>query len=89
MVVHELATNASKYGSLSARGGSLAIGWARTGDGMLQISWSEDAAHEVKPPQRQGFGSHLIAQLARQLGGEVIYEWRPSGLKADFTLKLV
>jgi two-component sensor histidine kinase len=88
MVVHELATNASKYGSLSARGGALAIGWTRTGEGMLQISWSETAAQPVTPPQRQGFGSHLIAQLARQLGGEVVYDWRPSGLRAEFTLKL-
>jgi len=88
MVVHELATNASKYGSLSARGGGLVIGWTRTGEGMLQISWTETAAHTVTPPQRQGFGSHLIAQLARQLGGGVVYDWRPTGLCAEFTLKL-
>jgi len=88
MVVHELATNASKYGSLSEHGGRLAIGWARTGAGMLQIAWAETTAHVVTPPQKQGFGSHLIAQLARQLGGEVVYDWRPSGLRAEFTLKL-
>ena len=42
----------------------------------------------VSPPERQGFGAHLISQLTRQLGGEVSYDWRPTGLKADFKLKL-
>gem|GEM_PF-756239 len=88
MVVHELATNARKYGALSSPGGSLAIGWAAADDGALRIAWTETCTHAVAAPQRQGFGSHLIAQLARQLGGDVAYDWRPSGLKADFTLKL-
>jgi two-component sensor histidine kinase len=88
MVVHELATNARKYGALSSRGGSLDICWTPAGDGALHIAWTESATHTVTAPQRQGFGSHLIAQLTRQLGGDVAYDWRPSGLKADFTLKL-
>ena len=88
MVVHELATNASKYGSLSARDGSLAIDWRQESGGVLRITWSEHAAHLVSPPERQGFGAHLISQLSRQLGGEVSYDWRPTGLKADFKLKL-
>ena len=88
MVVHELATNAHKYGSLSSHGGSLAIDWRQDGEGALHISWAEETAHLVTPPQRQGFGSHLIAQLTRQLCGEVLYDWRPNGLKADFRLKL-
>ena len=88
MVVHELATNASKYGSLSDQGGSLAVEWTRRPDGALHIRWAETTAHLVTPPERQGFGSHLIAQLARQLGGEVTYDWRPGGLEADFRLRL-
>jgi two-component sensor histidine kinase len=88
MVVHELATNASKYGSLSAEGGSLAIDWRQESGGVLRITWSEHATHLVSPPERQGFGAHLISQLTRQLGGEVSYDWRPTGLKADFNLKL-
>ena len=88
MVVHELATNASKYGSLSSHGGSLAIGWTQDSDGALHISWAESTSHVVTPPQRQGFGSHLISQLARQLGGEVTYDWQASGLKAHFRLRL-
>ena len=88
MVVHELATNASKYGALSSHGGSLAISWSQDADGGLSISWAETTVHLVRPPQRQGFGSHLIGQLARQLGGEVSYDWRPGGLRADFRLRL-
>jgi two-component sensor histidine kinase len=89
MVVHELATNARKYGSLSEPAGRLAVGWAEEVEGRLRITWSEEGLQAVKPPQRQGFGSHLIAQLARQLEGEVAYDWRPTGLKVEFVLKAI
>jgi two-component sensor histidine kinase len=87
MVIHELATNARKYGSLSAPDGKLTVAWAREDEGRLRITWSESGGQAVEPPQRQGFGSHLIAQLARQLEGEVAYDWRPTGLRAEFVLK--
>jgi two-component sensor histidine kinase len=87
MVIHELATNASKYGSLAAPGGRLSVGWAQESEGVLRIAWSEEGGRAVTPPRKQGFGSHLIAQLARQVGGDVTYDWRPTGLKAEFTLK--
>ena len=87
MVIHELATNAAKYGGLATPAGQLTIGWARDDDGRVRITWSEDGARAVQAPLKQGFGSHLISQLARQLGGEVLYNWRPTGLKAEFDLK--
>jgi two-component sensor histidine kinase len=88
MVAHELATNAVKYGSLSATSGTLNVNWPDKREGHLRIEWVEGGIEGVKPPQRQGFGSHLIAQLARQLGGEVTYDWQPTGLHAEFKLKL-
>ena len=88
MIVHELATNASKYGSLSAAGGGLAVSWVRIGEGAVRITWLETCVNPIVPPTRAGFGSQLIAQLARQLQGEVVYDWRPSGLSAELRLKL-
>ncbi len=88
MVVHELATNACKYGGLSAPAGTLDVSWSRPTGEFLPISWVERGLEALEPPQRQGFGSLLIAQLVRQLGGEIAYDWRPSGLNAQFSLKL-
>ena len=88
MVVHELATNAVKYGSLSSASGTLDISWPDKRGDDVRIEWVEGGIEGVTPPQKQGFGSHLISQLARQLGGEVNYDWRPTGLNAEFKLKL-
>ena len=88
MVLHELATNACKYGSLSTPDGTLCVSWPARREGFLRISWVEGGVTGLKPPKKQGFGSHLIAQLARQLGGEVCYDWQPTGLSAEFKLKL-
>jgi two-component sensor histidine kinase len=88
MIVHELATNACKYGSLSAPSGTLEVSWPSRSEGLLRISWVEGGLEGLKRPRKQGFGTHLIAQLARQLGGEVAYDWRPTGLVAELRLKL-
>jgi two-component sensor histidine kinase len=88
MVIHELATNASKYGALSTERGALAIAWAEAPTGGLSLVWSEAGGPEVQAPTREGFGSRLIFQLTRQLGGDIHYAWRPEGLRAELTLPL-
>jgi two-component sensor histidine kinase len=88
MIVHELATNASKYGALSTGGGALRISWSRTADQGLALVWSETGGPPSAAPSREGFGSRLISQLARQIGGEIRYDWRPQGLAAELTLRL-
>lgn len=88
MIVHELATNASKYGSLSIPDGRVAVSWTSDPAAALQLSWTETGARPVQPPERTGFGTHLIAQLSRQLGGEVSYDWRPTGLVVELSLQL-
>ncbi len=88
MIVHELATNANKYGSLSRPAGKLSVVWELDAQGLLRISWAETGIRLAAAPQRTGFGTHLIAQLARQLGGEVLYDWRRTGLVAAFRLQL-
>jgi two-component sensor histidine kinase len=47
------------------------------------VVWSEHCGRQVARPTREGFGTRLIAQLAKQLRGEITYDWRPTGLRAE------
>lgn len=88
MAIHELATNAGKYGALSTAEGALAVSWARTGGGGVRLTWSETGGPAATAPDRTGFGARLISGLASQLGGEVVYDWRPEGLQAILNFQL-
>lgn len=83
MAIHELATNANKYGALASPGGELDVTWTVDADGRLSVIWDERCGRPVVRPTREGFGTRLIAQLAKQLRGEIAYDWRPTGLKAE------
>jgi two-component sensor histidine kinase/HAMP domain-containing protein len=86
IAVHELATNAVKYGALSIPEGRLVIGWSIGATGGLQLSWSE-AGRPVAPPGRSGFGSRILdATLRGQLGGSLEREWGRDGLRCTLTL---
>lgn len=80
LVLHELATNASKYGALSAPAGRLRLNWSTVPEG-LRLVWTETGAPPMEgPPTRKGFGSMLTRSAVNgQLGGELSYEWRPDG----------
>ena len=84
LVLHELATNAAKYGALSDDKGRLRIEWRRAasdGKGVVEILWSESGGPAVRAPEKVGFGSSIIrASVERQLRGRVSLEWRPEGL---------
>jgi PAS domain S-box-containing protein len=90
--VHELATNASKYGSLSAEAGRLDVRWAvnRTERGLvLELDWKESGGPPPKRTRKPGFGSRLIGMVVeRQLNGEVVRQFRPEGLEARLVLPL-
>jgi PAS domain S-box-containing protein len=88
MIVHELATNAVKYGSLSQAEGALAVTWERLPGRAVRLVWQEDSPAEIEAPREGGFGSRLIAQLMGQLRGGVRYEWRPNGLLAELVFTL-
>jgi two-component sensor histidine kinase len=88
MIVHELATNAAKYGGLATPHGRLAVSWTAVAERRLHILWSEEGAAAVTAPAHQGFGSRLIGDLARQFGGAIRYDWRPHGLAAELDLAL-
>ena len=87
MVVHELATNAVKYGALSVAGGRLDVAWALEPDGALSLAWTERGGPPVSPPARTGFGSMVLeASLTRQLGGTARMDWRAEGLRVAMTV---
>ena len=84
IALHELATNAVKYGALSADMGRVLIDWikqaAPDGD-LLALRWREVGGPPVAPPTRKGFGLRMIERgLAHELGGEVRLDYRPDGL---------
>ncbi|MDB5417766.1 MAG: response regulator/sensor histidine kinase, partial [Phenylobacterium sp.] len=85
MILHELATNAAKYGALSSPQGVVTVGWGETEPGQLTLTWREEGGPAAAAPSRNGFGSRLILRLARQLGGEARYDWRPQGLRLELT----
>jgi len=87
LLVHELATNAVKYGSLSTSEGRVEVSWRIGEDDFLHIRWTEHGGPAVTEPVAQGFGSTLIRTLgAKQLGGEVAIDWRPDGIIVDTSL---
>jgi two-component sensor histidine kinase len=84
MALHELCTNAAKYGGFSTLRGRVAVEWLLVVEERghrLRLAWRESGGPAVAPPQRRGFGSRLIEQgLARELSGEVRLEYAPGGV---------
>jgi PAS domain S-box-containing protein len=80
MALHELATNAIKYGALSSESGRVSVHWT-TGDGRFRLRWQEDGGPPVVPPATKGFGSRMIEfGLASELRGDVRISYRPEGV---------
>ncbi len=91
MVFHELATNAVKYGALSAPEGSVTIVWHADPRAIHHVTlhWEERGGPTVSAPSRSGFGSRLIAaSLKSDLGGEARFDYRPTGLVCVLSLSL-
>ncbi len=86
LILHELATNATKYGALSTEGGSIRISWSPVGaDRRVRLDWTESGGPEVNPPDRTGFGTRLIeSTLQHSLQGSAQIDYAPSGLAAEF-----
>ena len=87
LIVHELATNALKYGSLSEKTGTLDVS-STNEDGEISVIWMERGGPPVtSTPQRTGYGSKLVDRsVTRQLGGSIEYDWSSGGLIATLRL---
>jgi two-component sensor histidine kinase len=86
MVLHELATNAAKFGALSVRNGCVSIRWRRLRDGVppsrLSIWWEESGGPTVLPQARSGYGTNVIQNMVQyELGGEVDIVYAPDGVR--------
>jgi EAL domain-containing protein (putative c-di-GMP-specific phosphodiesterase class I)/CheY-like chemotaxis protein len=80
LAVHELATNAAKYGALSSASGSIDVAWALDA-GSVDLRWTESGGPQVERPSDGGFGIRVItSSVESQLGGKVDLDWRSEGL---------
>ena len=86
VALHELATNAAKYGALSVAEGQVRVEWSRASDGRLFLRWTERGGPPAKPPTRQGFGTRVMDGMLRQLKGEMRCDWRAEGLACEIVL---
>jgi two-component sensor histidine kinase len=85
LALHELATNAGKYGALSTETGRVEIRW-NAGGGAFTMSWTESGGPSVSAPERRGFGSVVMGVMAeRSVGGTVDLDYAPAGVKWRLT----
>jgi two-component system, chemotaxis family, CheB/CheR fusion protein len=89
MILHELATNAAKYGALSTSHGTLDVNWERedgNGRPQIRLRWIEAGGPPVKTPSRRGFGSELIRRsTTHELHGQATLDYREEGLRGELT----
>ena len=87
--IHELATNASKYGALSSSEGRVSLFWHMAEDGRLHVRWTETGGPPVNENRKPGFGSTLIEKLmARQLKAQVKLSFPPEGAVCEFIIPM-
>jgi two-component system CheB/CheR fusion protein len=91
LIIHELATNASKYGALATRTGTVSVQWTVEGNSgipVITFQWRERGGVPVKPPTRKGFGSLLLEHAVAHAGDPPRLEYAAGGfryeLRADF-----
>jgi light-regulated signal transduction histidine kinase (bacteriophytochrome)/CheY-like chemotaxis protein len=85
LVLHELATNAAKYGALSTPAGSLSVSWDIDETGACTLVWEETGGPPTSAPSRKGFGTVLIDRsVPFDLGGKSELVYRPQGVRAEF-----
>ncbi|MCW5690722.1 MAG: GAF domain-containing protein [Pseudolabrys sp.] len=88
LLLHELATNAAKYGAWSDSHGSVELRWS-VADDVLRFDWRERDGPIVVPPSTSGFGSTLTKRIVeKQYGGSIAFDWDPRGLNIAITLPL-
>jgi two-component sensor histidine kinase/DNA-binding response OmpR family regulator len=88
LALHELATNAAKYGALSSDFGRVMLSW-ELGPRCLVLQWVENGGPTVRPPRSEGYGTRVIgASVERQLDGRAKFDWHPDGLRFAMSIPL-
>jgi PAS domain S-box-containing protein len=87
VILHELATNAAKYGALSTAAGQIELKWSHEADGQLILRWTEMGGPQVQTPTREGFGTRVVEGMIGQLKGKVRFDWRAEGLFCEIALR--
>jgi PAS domain S-box-containing protein len=88
VVVHELTTNAVKYGALSVIKGRIVVSWTLKNDERLVLRWIETGGPAVSPPTHKGFGTRVMASMINQAKGEIGFDWSPEGLSCEISLPI-
>ncbi|MFY9840225.1 MAG: PAS domain S-box protein [Xanthobacteraceae bacterium] len=88
VILHELATNAAKYGALSRAKGRVEVKWSLAPNNQLKLTWTEKKGPVVKTPTRRGFGTHVMERMVRdQHKGDLRLDWRTDGLACEIVLQ--
>jgi two-component sensor histidine kinase len=87
LTLHELATNATKYGALSTPGGRIDLKWSHDANGRIRLQWTETGGPAVQQPTRRGFGGRIIEQMISQLNGKTRFDWRADGLACEIVFQ--
>ncbi|RYG57937.1 MAG: hypothetical protein EON56_01225 [Alphaproteobacteria bacterium] len=82
MLIHELATNANKYGACSSREGRIAVTWTCE-NSRVYLRWQEQGGRQIEAPSREGFGSSLMSSVVQQIKGEIKRDWLATGLVVE------
>jgi PAS domain S-box-containing protein len=88
IILHELATNAAKYGALSVANGHVTVNWSDRANGELYFRWSETGGPKVQEPTREGFGRRIVEQMIGQQAGKASFDWRAEGLLCEIILRV-
>lgn len=89
LALHELLTNATRYGALSTDTGRVSLRWQIIDDNMISVQWEEQGGPTVSEPTKRGFGLNLIQRaLAHELGSPIKIEFPPSGLRCEFAIPM-
>ena len=88
VILHELATNAAKYGALSTANGQVDLKWSHEADRRLHLCWTETGGPAVQEPTRKGFGRRVTEQMIAQIKGKTRFGWRAEGLVCEIILQV-
>jgi two-component sensor histidine kinase len=88
VVLHELATNAAKYGALSVAGGRVHVTWAEVPDERLILRWTETGGPPARPPTGEGFGTRVMRSMLISLRGDMRFDWSENGLLCEIAIPI-